>query len=45
VVFASVSSVLIAQEQLAARTLLGGACIMGAALLTTLSSRKAKIGG
>lgn len=40
VVFASVSSVLIAQEQLAARTLLGGACIMGAALLTTLGRAK-----
>lgn len=36
VVFASVSSVLIAQEQLSARTLLGGACILGAALLATL---------
>ncbi|CAM4391673.1 DMT family transporter [Comamonas aquatilis] len=40
VVFASISSVLIAQEQLAARTLLGGACIMGAALLTTLGRAK-----
>ena len=40
VVFASISSVLIAQEQLAARTLLGGACIMSAALLTTLGRAK-----
>lgn len=45
VVFASVSSVLIAQEALAARTLLGGACIMGAALLAALSSAKARIRG
>lgn len=36
VVFASVSSVLIAHEQLSARTLLGGACIMLAALLSAL---------
>ena len=36
VVFASISSVLIAHEQLSARTLAGGALIMGAALLATL---------
>lgn len=36
VVFASVSSVLIAHEVLSARTLAGGALIMGAALLATL---------
>ena len=37
VVFASVSSVLIAHEQLSDRTFMGGALIMGAALLATLS--------
>ena len=36
VVFASVSSVLIAHEALSARTLAGGALIMGAALLAAL---------
>ncbi len=36
VVFASVSSMLIAHEALSARTLAGGALIMGAALLATL---------
>ena len=38
VVFASVSSVLIAHESLSTRTLLGGACIMGAALLAALGN-------
>lgn len=40
VVFASVSSVLIAHEPLQQRTLLGGACIMGAALLAALARRR-----
>ena len=40
VVFASVSSVLIANEQLSARTLAGGALIMGAALLASLGRRR-----
>ena len=40
VVFASVSSVLIAQEQLSGRTLLGGALIMAAALLATLGNKR-----
>lgn len=40
VVFASVSSVLIAHEQLSDRTFMGGALIMGAALLATLSKPK-----
>ena len=37
VVFASVSSVLIAHETLSSRTLMGGALIMGAALLSVLT--------
>ncbi|WP_027014490.1 DMT family transporter [Comamonas composti] len=47
VVFASLSSVLIANESLSGRTLLGGACIMLAALLSALSHarpRRRKIG-
>ena len=36
VVFASVSSVLIAHETLSGRTLAGGALIMGAALLAAM---------
>lgn len=40
VAFASVSSVLIAHETLSARTLLGGACIMAAALLAALGRRR-----
>lgn len=40
VAFASASSVLIAHETLAARTLLGGACIMAAALLAALGRRR-----
>ena len=43
VVFASVSSVLIAQEQLSGRTLAGGTLIMGAALLATLGTRRPRI--
>ena len=44
VVFASVSSVLIAHETLTARTLLGGALIMGAALLAALGRGPKKTG-
>lgn len=40
VAFASASSVLIAHETLSARTLLGGACIMAAALLAALGRRR-----
>ena len=40
VVFASASSVLIAQESLSSRTLMGGACIMAAALLAVLGQRR-----
>lgn len=40
VVFASVSSVLIAHETLSSRTLMGGALIMGAALLAALGRRR-----
>ena len=40
VVFASVSSVLIAHETLSARTLLGGACVMAAALLAAMGRRR-----